>query len=155
MSLKHIPRIFAALLVTASASTLAIAQPPTATGDEPHGRQMHGEHMRSQFAALGLSDAQKEQLKALRAGTRDQNKQARAAELSLRESLHALSPSQPNYTQEVDRIATLLGQAQADRIRAMSAQRAKVWAMLTPSQQAQWAAMPKPDFKKMRRDHRK
>lgn len=150
---RHHHRILAATLLAASLGGAAFAQPP----EGPLGGPGRGEHHRfdadrlpPHLEALGLSDAQKAQIKALQQARRTQHEQTREADKALHESLFNLSPSAPNYTQEVDRIATLMGQKHADRIREGAAVRAQEWAILTPSQQSQLAAMPKPDFKKMR-----
>lgn len=54
-----------------------------------------------------------------------------------------MSPASPAYAQEVDRIAAEMGVQKAQQVREMAAMRASVWAILTPSQQSQLAAMPK------------
>jgi len=140
--------LFAATLAAATFSGVAIA------GHDGPGRGEHREfsadRLPKHLEALGLSDAQKAQFKAIRAASLAQHQQTREAGKALHESLFNLSPAAPNYTQEVDRIATLMGQAHADRIRERAALRAQEWAILTPSQQSQLAAMPKPDFKPMR-----
>ncbi len=140
--------LFAATLAVATFGGVAIA------GHDGPGRGEHREfdadRLPRHLAALGLSDAQKTQIKALREASHARHQQERADRKALHESLWALSPSAPNYTAEVDRIATLLGQEHATLIRAKAALRAQQWAILTPSQQSQLAAMPKPDFSKMR-----
>lgn len=143
--------LFAATLAAATFSGIAIA------GHDGPGRGEHREfnpdRIPKHLEALGLSDTQKAQFKAIREANFAQRKQARVEGKALHESLRDLSPSAANYTQEVNRIATLMGQEHADRIRARAATRAQEWAILTPSQQSQLAAMPKPDFKKMRSHH--
>lgn len=144
---------FAATLAAASFSSLAIA------GHDGPGRGEHREfnpdRLPKPLEALGLSDTQKAQFKAIREANFAKRQQSRSEGKALHESLRDLSPAAANYTQEVNRIATLMGQEHADRIRERAAIRAQEWAILTPSQQSQLAAMPKPDFKKMRGDRNK
>lgn len=143
--------LFAVTLAAAAFSGIAIA------GHDGHGRGEHREfnadRMPKHLEALGLSDAQKAQIKALHQAKQAERQKDRAASKALHDSLRDLSPAAPNYTQEVNRIADLMGQQHADRIRGRAAMRAQQWAILTPSQQSQLAAMPKPDFKKMRGHH--
>ncbi len=144
--------LFAATLAAATFSGVAIA------GHDGPGRGEHHEfdvdRLPRHLEALGLSDAQKAQIKALRVASHARRQQDRDAGTALHESLRALSPAQANYTAEVDRIATLMGQEHADRLRDRATLRAQQWAILTPSQQSQLAAMPRPDFSKMR-EHRR
>ena len=144
--------LFAATLAAATLGGVAIAQPPPPDGGPGRGErhQFDPERLPKHLEALGLSDAQKAQFKSLREAQHAERNKDRPANEALRDSLRGLSPSAANYTQEVNRIATLMGQEHADRIREGAALRAKEWAILTPSQQSQLAAMPKPDFKKMR-----
>ena len=145
--------LFAATLAAAAFSGAAIA------GHDGPGRGEHREfnpdRIPKHLEALGLSDAQKAQFKSIREASHAKRQQNRSEGQALHESLRTLSPAAPNYTQEVNRIATLMGQEHADRIRDRAAIRAQEWAILTPSQQSQLAAMPKPDFKKMRGERSK
>lgn len=145
--------LFAATLAAATFGGVAIA------GHDGPGRGEHrefdGDRLPKHLEALGLSDAQKAQIKALKEASRAKHRQDLADRKALHESLWDLSPAAPNYTAEVDRIANLLGQEHATLIKAKAALRAQEWAILTPSQQSQLAAMPKPDFKKMRGDRNK
>ncbi|MES2886008.1 MAG: Spy/CpxP family protein refolding chaperone [Pseudomonadota bacterium] len=140
--------LFAATLAAATLSGVAIA------GHDGPGRGEHREfdadRLPKHLEALGLSDAQKTQIKALRVASHAKHRQELADRKALHQSLRDLSPAAPNYTAEVDRIANLLGQEHVTLIKAKAALRAQEWAILTPSQQSQLAAMPKPDFKKMR-----
>lgn len=140
--------LFAATLAAATFSGIAMAG-HDGPGRGEH-REFNAERMPKHLEALGLSDAQKAQIKALHEAKHAERQNDRAASKALHESLRDLSPAAPNYTQEVNRIATLMGQEHADRIRDRAAIRAQHWAILTPSQQSQLAATPKPDFKKMR-----
>ena len=153
MNFNPTRRAFAAALIAASLSGAAIAQ-PAATAERPahgkHFKHMRGDGLPKHLEALGLSDAQKAQMKALHQASFAAKQQTREADRALHESLRALSPSAPNYSAEADRIATLMGQRHAERIRDRAAMRAKQWAILTPSQQSQLAAMPKPEPRKAR-----
>ena len=145
--------LFAATLAAAAFSGVAIAgHDGSARGEH---REFNPDHLPKQLEALGLSDTQKAQFKAIREARHAERQKDRTAGKALHESLRDLSPAAPNYTQEVNRIATLMGQEHAERIRERAATRAQEWAILTPSQQSQLAAMPKPDFKKMRGNHKK
>lgn len=145
MKLKLTRHALAAALITFSLSGAALAQPET-TADAPvHGQHHRGDRLPEQFEALGLSDSQKAQIKLLHEARWAQKKQTRAADKALYESLRSLSPAAPNYTAEADRIATLMGQRHAEKIRERAELRAQQWAILTPSQQAQLAAMPAPE----------
>lgn len=144
--------LLAATLATAALSGVALAGPGHHERGDYH--YFDADRLPKHLESLGLSDAQKAQMKSLREAAHAKAKQNRVDSKALHDSLRALSPSAPNYTQEVDRIATLMGQEHAERIRARAAMRAQEWAILTPSQQSQLAAMPKPDFKKMREERR-
>ena len=143
-------RAFAAALIAASLSSAVIAQPAEAPERPAHGKHFKGNGLPKHLEALGLSDSQKAQIKALHQASFAGKQQTREADRALQESLRALSPSVPNYSAEVDRIATLMGQRHAERIRDRAEMRAKQWAILTPSQQSQLAAMPKPEPRKAR-----
>ncbi len=149
MTLNLFTRTLAAAAIVASLGGAAIAMPAEGGGRAEHSRHFNADRMPEHLEALGLSDAQKAQIKALHEASHARHGQDRAAGKALHESLFNLSPAAPNYTAEADRIATLLGQQHADRIRDRAALRAQQWAILTPSQQSQLAAMPKPDFSKM------
>ena len=141
----------ALLALGMGAAQAASDTPPDGEERPHHGHFFGGDRLPPHLQALDLSDSQKAQIKALHEASRPAHEQTREANRALRDSLRELSPSAANYTQEVDRIAALLGQAAADRIREGAAMRAHVWAILTPSQQSQLAAMPKPERRKMRR----
>lgn len=154
MNFNRTRTAFAAVLIATALGGAAIAQSPDAPGRAEHGKRFDADRLPKHLEALGLSDSQKAQFKALREARLAKHKQERAGGESLRDTLKNLSPAAPNYTAEVDRIATLMGQQHARRIRDGAATRAQEWAILTPSQQSQLAAMPKPDFSK-RRGHGK
>ncbi len=156
MKFSLIHKSLAAAVLAASLGAAAVAMPPEGGERSERGHHFDADRLPRHLEALNLSDAQKAQIKALREASHAKRQQDRQAGKALHESLFNLSPAAPNYTQEVDRIATLMGQEHADRIRDRAAIRAKEWAILTPSQQSQLAAMPKPDFEKMRghRRHR-
>lgn len=154
MKFTRTHKLLAAALIAATLGSVAIAQPPDAGDCGEHHRHFDGKHLPPHLEALGLSDAQKAQIKALHEARHTQHEQTRNSDKTLHESLLALSPGATNYSQEVDRIATLMGQQHADRIRDMAALHAQVWAILTPTQQSQLAAMPKPDFGEMGHHHK-
>lgn len=150
MNLKLTRHALAAALITVSLSGAALAQPAVTTEAPAHGKYHQGDRLPEPFEALGLSDSQKARIKALHEARWAQKKQSRAADKALYESLRSLSPAAPNYTAEADRIATLLGQRHAEKIRERAELRAQQWAILTPSQQAQLAAIPAPEPRKAR-----
>lgn len=133
-------RVAAAVLV-ASLSGYTVAHAAEAPPDAAEAPQ-HERGLPPHLAALNLSDAQKDKIRSLHQAGHQQHEQQRDDGRALHEKLHALNPGAANYTQEVDRIATQMGQEQAQRIREMAAMRAQVWAILTPQQQVQLAAMP-------------
>lgn len=141
-------RVAAAVLV-ASFSGYTVAHAVEPSPDAAVAPQ-HERGLPPRLAALNLSEAQKDKIKALHQSGHQQHEQQRDAGRALHEKLQALSPGAANYTQEVDRIATQLGQEQAQRIREMAAMRAQVWAILTPQQQAQLAAMPTEEWAERR-----
>lgn len=130
-----------ALLLTTSLATTAAAQPPP---DAPTAPSHHERGLPPPLAALNLTDAQKDRIKSLHESQKAAHEQQHATERSLHEGLRTLTPAAPDYAQQVERIATQLGQAHAQHIRDMAQERAQVWAILTPAQQAQLAAMPPP-----------
>jgi len=138
------PALLGLLLVLGSATALAGAPP----FEGSHHERFEAGHLPRHLEALGLSDAQKAKIKSLHQGRRETMKAQREQGRTLHESLRDLSPAAPNYTREVDRLATLIGQEHAARIRERAAMKAEVWTVLTPSQQAQLAAMPRPEPRK-------
>lgn len=156
MNLRSLtPAALGLALVAGALSLSATAQPPPPEGDGPRAHHFDPDRLPPHLAALNLSDAQKAQIKALLSSKQAEREKDRTTDQALHESLRALSPASPSYTQEVDRIATQMGQQHADRIRERAAFRAQEWAILTPSQQSQLAAMPKPEFKREMRFKRK
>ena len=133
-------------MALAIGSSAALAGPSGRDGPREH--RFDADHLPPHLAALGLSESQKTQIRALKSARHAEREKNRAAAEALHEQMNNLSPAAPNYLQEVDRIATLMGQEHADRVRDRAAMKSQVWAILTPSQQAQLAASPKP--RKMR-----
>ncbi len=145
-------KTLAAVLIAATVGSTVIALPAQAGERGEYGKQWGAaDRLPRHLEALGLSDAQKAQIKALRTAQYAKYKETRTAGKALRDSLWALSPAAPNYTAEVERIAVLMGQEHAERVRAKAALRAQEWAILMPSQQSQLATMPRPDHRQMRR----
>ncbi len=140
-------RAAAALLAVGISSFAAVQafDPPPPPPDAAVAPQRYHHGLPPELAALNLSDAQKAQIKALHQAGKAQHQQQHAAGKALHQSLRKLSPGAPNYTQEVDRIATQMGQAFAQHVRDAAAMHAQVWALLTPLQQSQLAAMPPPE----------
>ena len=126
----------------------AYAQAPDRGESAPHERHFDADHLPPQLAALDLSAAQKAQIKMLHESKKSEHQARHEAHRKLRAALRDLSPSNPSYTSEVDRIAQEMGAQKAQQVRDMAAMRASVWAILTPSQQSQLAAMPRPEPRK-------
>lgn len=150
---KIVPQRLAIALLALGLSSISTVQ-AYGVASAPQAEQGgNADHLPPRFAALGLSDAQKDKIKTMHESRHAEHKAKHQAARALHESLYNLSPGAANYTQEVDRIATQMGQAHANEIRENAAFRAQEWAVLTPTQQSQLAAMPKPEFDKMHDRH--
>jgi periplasmic protein CpxP/Spy len=152
MNMKSIRNVLAATLlsagaVLAAASSLSIAAaadvstttPPAGTPG-PHGWRHHGGpgHLLSK---LGLSDAQKQQIKGIMTAAHPQmqslHEQMRANSLKLQQTL----PTDPNYSSIASQVSQTHGSLVAQGMTQRAEVRAKVFKVLTPAQQTQLTAL--------------
>lgn len=128
----------AAALVTAlGCAPLALAQQADQAWHGHHGMAMGG-HM---FDQLGLSDAQRTQIKQL---TRQAFAQAKPQMQALRQARHAFEAATPG-TAGYQTAASNLAEAEADAARARTTNRAnlraQIYQVLTPAQRTQFASL--------------
>ena len=132
----------AAGMSIANAADEASSAPPAAPGPHggPHGWHHHGGpwHL---LAKLGLSDAQKQQIKEIMTAAHPQMK-------SLHDQMHANSlklqqtaPTDPNYTSIASQVSQTHGSLAAQAMTQQAEVRAQVYKVLTPAQQTQLAAL--------------
>jgi Spy/CpxP family protein refolding chaperone len=132
-----------AVLTAAAGMSIASAQTMTAQPTPPPGpHEWH--HHRGPWhllGKLGLSDAQKAQIKALMTAARPQMQ-------SLREQMHAnmlklrqTQPSDPNYAGIASQVSQAHGSLSAQMVTQHANLRAQVFKVLTPAQQTQLAAL--------------
>lgn len=134
------------LLGLALASALAIGSTavmaaPDAGGHGDHGwRGHHGHHGQMMMLhKLDLSDAQKASVKQIVQADREQNKAPREALRQQRRAFESMTPNQVGYQAAAANLAKAEGQATQDRVLRKANLRAKIYAVLTPQQQAQAA----------------
>lgn len=126
-----------AVAVTILGATIAFAAPHGYGRGEGHGKRGgFGEKFAQE---LGLTDAQKEQIKAIKRASREENKaffeQARAT----REQFHAAKKANDTATMESLKATAESQRAQMKQIR--DAEKAKIASVLTPDQNAKWQAL--------------
>ena len=134
------------LLGLALASALAIgsavaATTPGGAAGTP-GHDWHGHHGHSQMmmlSKLNLSDAQKASIKQIVSTSRAQNKAPREALRQQRSAFESMTPNQIGYQAAAAKLAQAEGQATQLRVQQMANLRARIYAVLTPAQQAQAA----------------
>jgi protein CpxP len=152
MNMKSIRNLLTATLVTAGAVLTAAAgtsiasaadaatttEPSTTQG--PHEGHHHGGQGRL-FSKLGLSAAQKQQIKAIMTAARPQMQ-------SLHEQMHAngaklrqTPPTDPNYASIVSQVSQTQGSLAAQMVTQRADVRAQVFKVLTPAQQGQLATL--------------
>jgi Spy/CpxP family protein refolding chaperone len=123
----------------ASAADDATTPPPGAPG--PHGWHHHRGGEWHLLGKLGLSDAQKQQIKSILTAARPEmeslHSQIRANQLKLRQT----QPSDPNYTSIVSQASQTHGSLSAQVLTQRAQVRAQVFQVLTPAQQTQLAAL--------------
>ncbi len=150
--MKSIRNVLAATLVSTGALLAAVsstsiagaADVATATaapgGPGAHGWHHHGGpgHLLSK---LGLSDAQKLQIKGIMTAVRPQmqslHEQMRANSLKLQETL----PTDPNYSTIASQVSQTHGSLVAQGMTQRAEIRAQVFKVLTPAQQTQLTAL--------------
>jgi protein CpxP len=151
--MKSIRNLLTATLLTAgaaltAATTMSIstaAAQAAATQTPPAGEQGHGWHHHRgpwhMLSKLGLSDAQKQQVKAIMTAARPQmqslHQQMRANALKLQQT----QPTDPNYTSIASQVSQAHGSLAAQMMTQKAEVRAQVFKVLTPAQQTQLATL--------------
>ncbi len=134
-----------AVLVAASSMSMATAAdvsttPPAPAAPGPHGWHHHrgSGHL---LGKLGLSDAQKQQIKDIMTAARPQmqslHEQMRANSLKLQQTL----PTDPNYSSIASQVSQTHGSLTAQGMTRRAEVRAQVFMVLTPAQQTQLTAL--------------
>jgi Spy/CpxP family protein refolding chaperone len=138
--MKTTSKWISAIAVVALSGTIAFAQTGTTGNEGRYGHGHHGHKMGMMFAKkLNLTDAQKEQAKALRKSFREENKaffdQARQTRQEFR------AAKQAGDTAKADSLKPTL-QAQRDQMKQLrAAQEQKFLQILTPDQRAQYDSL--------------
>lgn len=135
----------AAALTGAAGLPLASAADDPAVSPEPPAPGAFGMHHRGGewrlLRQLGLSDAQKQQIKSIMVAAKPQmqslHEQMRANALKLRQT----QPTDPNYTSITSQAGQLHGSLSSEMMTQRAAVRAQVFKVLTPAQQTQLAAL--------------
>jgi protein CpxP len=152
MNMKSIRNMLSATLlaagaVLAAASSMSAATaadvsttPPPPGAPGPHGWHHHrgAGHL---LAKLGLSDAQKLEIKGIMTAARPQmqslHEQMRANSLKLQQTL----PTDPNYSSIASEVSQQHGSLTAQGMTQHAEMRAQIFKVLTPAQQTQLAAL--------------
>lgn len=122
--------------VLALSTSLAIAAPNGAKGEGKHardGRGMHGERFEQK---LNLTDAQKEQIRTIRASFREQNKAFFETAQATREQFRDAKKSGDTARADALKATMEAHRTQMQHIRQQ--QRAQIAAILTPEQRTQF-----------------
>ncbi len=153
--MKSIRNVLAATLVSAGALLAAVSgmsvagaadvSTTTAPPGEPGGPGAHGWHHHGGpghlLSKLGLSDAQKQQIKGIMAAAHPQmqslHEQMRANSLKLQQTL----PTDPNYSSIASQVSQTHGSLVAQGMTQRAELRAQVFKVLTPAQQTQLTAL--------------
>jgi len=128
--MKYLSRKMALIGMIAS---LGLAMPAMASpgGEQGMQRQQAGERM---AAALNLTDAQKQEIKAIRSEARPGMKSLGDAMRANRDALRKLNPDDAKYLSEVDRLASEKGSLVQQMVVAHAHMRAAIHQVLTPEQ---------------------
>ena len=124
--------------IAAAADVSATTAPPGAPG--PRGWHHHGGpwHL---LEKLGLSEAQKQQIKGIMTAAHPQmqslHEQMRANSLKLQQTL----PTDPNYSSVAAQVSQTYGSLAAQGMTQRAEVRAQVFKVLTPAQQTQLTAL--------------
>jgi len=124
----------------ASAADTTTPPPPPPGAQGPHGWHHHGGpwHL---LGKLGLSAAQKQQIKSIMTAARPQMKtlheQMHANMLKLRQT----KPTDPNYSSVTSQVSQTHGTLSAQMLTQRAEVRAQVYKVLTPAQQTQLATL--------------
>jgi Spy/CpxP family protein refolding chaperone len=129
-------KVIAAVGVLTLGATLAFAAPQDGNQQFHHGRRHKGEFGAKFAEKLGLTDAQKQQVRDIRKSFFEANKplfeQARATRKEFREAKKA------NDTAKLDALKPALDAQRAQFKELRAAQEQKIALVLTPQQRAQW-----------------
>lgn len=128
--MKYLNRKMALMGMIAS---LGLAMPAMASpgGEQGMQRQQAGERMAE---ALNLSDAQKQQIEAIRSEAKPGMKSLGDAMRANREALRKLNPDDAKYMSEVERLAAEKGSLVQQMVIAHAKMRASIHQVLTPEQ---------------------
>lgn len=138
---KHTLLGLALASALAIGTTAAMAAPDAGGhGSSDHGwRGHHGHGQMMMLHKLDLSDAQKASIKQIVQAERAQDKPQREALRQQRRAFESMTPNQVGYQAAAANLAKAEGQATQDRVLRKADLRAKIYAVLTPQQQAQVA----------------
>ncbi|MDE1894276.1 MAG: Spy/CpxP family protein refolding chaperone [Xanthomonadaceae bacterium] len=120
-------------------TTVAVAAPGGGHGCQGHGH--HGHDRMMMMHKLNLTEAQKASIRQIIRSHRSQNKTARQALQQQRQAFEAMTPGSAGYQAAADSLAQASARATQARVEQMANVRARVYAVLTPTQQAQAATL--------------
>jgi protein CpxP len=164
MRTNHVIAALAATALGLGGATLGAAQAPPpggaqapgagAYGDRPglrggmppgrggHGARGPGDGPMARMATeLGLSDAQKQQMRALRESARPEGRAVAERLRTSQRKLRGLSPDDPAWNASVEEASRLAADAATRRVQEGARMRAEMWRILTPEQRSQFAAL--------------
>jgi len=135
-------------------ATLGFAMPAMASnwGEPGMQKQQSGERMAK---ALNLSDAQQQQIKAIRSEAKPEMKALGDAMKANRDAMRKLNPGDANYLVEVDKLAVEKGTLVQQMAQAHARTRAQIHQVLTPEQRTKAQEFVSKDRKGHQRKHRK
>jgi Spy/CpxP family protein refolding chaperone len=126
-----------ASLSLASAADEPAGAPPSDMPGGPHGWHHHGGLMHL-YAKLGLSDAQKAQIKTIMQTSGPQMKTLHEQMLANSTKLHQTQPTDPNYASVVAEVSQANGTLHSQLTTQMANVRQEIYTkVLTPAQQTQ------------------
>lgn len=127
-------RLFTLPVSAVLAAGLMLGQTAGSGGSQTNGGYAH--HGGGMFQSLNLSDAQKEQAKAIFSASREAN---RALEQQMRDARQALNTAVKNGATDaqIDQLAVPIGPLSSQLAAAQAKTFAKFYAILTPEQKAQ------------------
>jgi Spy/CpxP family protein refolding chaperone len=173
MGKNHWMAVLAAAGLGIGGATLAAAQAPPppphhgaaqapgadARGDRPgmrggmrHGRgHMGGGPLAGRMAAeLGLTDDQKQRVRALRESAAPGGREVMERMRDSRRKLDGMSPEDPAWSASVDEASRIAAEAATRRVREGARMRAELWKILTPEQRTKLAALEAQREQRMR-----
>ncbi|WP_266168938.1 Spy/CpxP family protein refolding chaperone [Dyella subtropica] len=132
------------LLGLALASAMTLTTVAIAAGQDGGFRGEHAHHghgMMMGLNKLNLTDAQRASIKQLMKNSFEQNKSQRQNLRQQRAAFEAMTPDQAGYQSAAASLAQAEAAATQTRVQQHAALRAQIYALLTPAQKAQVAAM--------------